>query len=130
MTRGKLRRVNDEGGCIVRDDDRGEGGAFSWHISVVSLSATIESMAMETNEIEPLRKQLDGLDEKLVDLLNQRANLSLSISVLKQDQNLPRYDAAREERIFDHIQEVSTGPLIGAPLREIYETILRVMKEL
>jgi len=85
---------------------------------------------MDTNEIELLRKQLDELDEKLVDLLNQRANLSLSISVLKQDQNLPRYDAAREERIFEHVQDISPGPLIGKPLREIYETILRVMKEL
>jgi len=87
-------------------------------------------MVMDTNEIQPLRDQLDELDEKLVDLLNQRANLSLTISVLKQDQDLPRYDAAREEKIFEHIQEVSSGPLIGAPLREIYETILRVMKEL
>ena len=87
-------------------------------------------MVMETHEIEPLRKQLDELDEKLVDLLNQRANLSLTISVLKQDQDLPRYDSQREEKIFEHIQDVSSGPLIGKPLRDIYETILRVMKEL
>jgi len=85
---------------------------------------------MENKEIEQLRKQLDGLDEKLVALLNERANLALTIAVQKEDQNLPRYDPEREEQIFAHIQDVSSGPLIGEPLREIYATILRVMKEL
>jgi len=85
---------------------------------------------MDNKEIEQLRKQLDELDEKLVALLNERANLALSIAVQKQDDNLPRYDPEREEQIFAHIQDVSSGPLIGQPLRDIYETILRVMKEL
>ncbi|MCL2332550.1 MAG: chorismate mutase [Actinomycetia bacterium] len=85
---------------------------------------------MDTKEIGQLRRQLDDLDEKLVALLNERANLALTIAVQKEDQNLPRYDPEREEQIFAHIQDISSGPLIGAPLRDIYETILRVMKEL
>jgi chorismate mutase len=85
---------------------------------------------MDAKEIEQLRKQLDELDERLVALLNERATLALTIAVLKQDHDLPRYDPLREEQIFDHVQEVSSGPLIGASLREIYETILKVMKEL
>ncbi|MCL2332247.1 MAG: chorismate mutase [Actinomycetia bacterium] len=85
---------------------------------------------MDNKEIEQLRTQLDDLDEKLVALLNERANLALTIAVQKQDENLPRYDPEREAQIFAHIQDVSSGPLIGAPLHEIYETILRVMKEL
>ncbi len=85
---------------------------------------------MDNKEIEQLRTQLDDLDEKLVALLNERANLALTIAVQKQDENLPRYDPERAAQIFAHIQDVSSGPLIGEPLREIYATILRVMKEL
>ena len=65
----------------------------------------------ESNEafqqIEKHRNQIDELDKQIVDLL----------------------DAKREEQIFEKIDACNDGPLFNENLREIYTTILKVMKE-
>jgi chorismate mutase len=80
--------------------------------------------------ITELRDGIDTIDCKLVDLLNERARLALAIRALKPDANLSLYDPKREEEIFAHLAECNEGPLFDENLREIYESLLHVMKEL
>ena len=91
-------------------------------------------MTESTNDpqarIGELRDGIDTIDCKLVELLNERARLALAIRALKPDANLSLYDPKREEEIFAHLAECNEGPLYGENLREIYETLLHVMKEL
>lgn len=91
-------------------------------------------MAEHTDEvqrrIDALRESIDELDCEVVKLLNERAQHSLAIRDLKPLAQLGLYDPKREEEIFSHLARCNEGPLYADNLREIYETILQVMKEL
>jgi chorismate mutase len=80
--------------------------------------------------IGELRTRIDAIDCDLVRLLNERATLALEIRALKPAAQWSLYDPKREEEIFAHLAACNEGPLYGENLREIYEAILHVMKEL
>ena len=80
--------------------------------------------------INELRGRIDEIDCRVVELLNDRAKLALQIRALKPAAKLGLYDPKREEEIFVRLAACNAGPLYGDNLREIYEAILHVMKEL
>lgn len=89
-------------------------------------------MSEENNafaEIQKHREQIDAIDRDLVALLNKRAGHSLVIRGLKPGARMGLYDPKREEEIFERIDSYNEGPLYNENLREIYSTILKVMKE-
>ena len=79
--------------------------------------------------IEEHRAKIDEIDRELVALLNRRASHSLAIRELKPSAKMGLYDPKREEQIFAKVDNYNEGPLYNESLREIYETILKVMKE-
>jgi chorismate mutase len=82
------------------------------------------------NEIDELRARVDEIDCKIVALLNERGAVALQIRELKPKMNWGLYDPKREEEIFANLANCNEGPLYADNLREIYEAILHVMKEL
>ena len=81
-------------------------------------------------QIEELRDGIDQIDCQIVKLLNERANKALAIRELKPKVNWGLYDPKREEQIFVNLAKCNEGPMYADNLREIYEAILHVMKEL
>ena len=75
------------------------------------------------------RAKIDEIDREIVSLLNKRAGHSLVIRGLKPGAHLGLYDARREEEIFERVDGYNEGPLYNENLREIYASILKVMKE-
>lgn len=88
-------------------------------------------MADSTNiaKIEEHRAEIDEIDRKLVELLNERALHSLQIRDLKPGAGMGLYDPRREEEIIQKVAQFNQGPLYNEHLREIYTAILKVMKE-
>lgn len=80
--------------------------------------------------IEEIRVRIDEVDCQLVALLNERAQCSLDIRDLKPQAHMGLYDPKREEEIFAHVAKCNEGPLYADDLREIWDTILRVSKEM
>ncbi len=80
--------------------------------------------------IAEVRERIDAIDCQLVKLLNERAQCSLDIRALKPSAHLGLYDPRREEQIFTNVAKCNDGPLYGDDLREIYEAILHVAKEM
>ncbi len=80
-------------------------------------------------QIQEHRAKIDEIDRELVALLNKRASHSLVIRGLKPDANMGLYDARREEEIFERVDGFNDGPLYNEHLREIYATVIKVMKE-
>lgn len=80
-------------------------------------------------EIEAHRAKIDEIDQQIVALLNKRAGHSLVIRGLKPGARMGLYDPKREEEIFARVNSYNEGPLYNENLREIYEEILKVMKE-
>ena len=80
-------------------------------------------------QIQEHRAKIDEIDRELVALLNKRAGHSLVIRGLKPGAHKGLYDAKREEEIFAKVDSYNDGPLYNENLREIYASILKVMKE-
>ena len=80
-------------------------------------------------DISDWRKKIDELDRKLVQLINERATCAVEIGKLKQDSAMPVYEPDRERIIFDNIAELNQGPLSQIQLRQVYERLIDVMRQ-
>jgi chorismate mutase len=81
-------------------------------------------------DIEDWRKKIDELDQKLVQLLSERARAAMEIGKLKRNTSMPIYEPDRERIVFTNVQEVNPGPLPGRDLVRIYERIIDVMRNI
>ena len=75
-------------------------------------------------DISDWRIEMDGIDERLVDLLNRRAHCAIEIGRLKQGQGLPIYSPAREAEVLDHVASTNSGPLQRDAIRRLFERII------
>ncbi len=75
--------------------------------------------------LERYRGQINEIDQKLVDLLNERAKIVMKVKKLKQKEDVPLYDARREEQLIENIAEYNKGPLYRDNVIQIFESILR-----
>src|SRR5258706_6642094 len=77
--------------------------------------------------IDKLRRKIDQLDEKLVELLTERANCALQIGKLKQELGLEVYQPDREAQVLHHVQshgERTGSPLGGDAIARVFERII------
>jgi len=75
-------------------------------------------------EIEDLRREIDRLDQELLRIFNERAELALRIGEIKKERNLPVYDPAREKRIFDRMSSANPGPLENEAIVRLFERVI------
>jgi chorismate mutase len=87
-------------------------------------------MAEVEKQIEELRKEIDEIDDQLVERLNERAQRVLKIRELKKQGKLSLFDPKREEEIFNRAISNNKGPLFDETLRAILDTIIDHMREL
>ena len=74
--------------------------------------------------IEDLRRRIDEIDRKLVDLLNERAQCAIEIGHLKRGSGLPVYQPQREQEILVNAERDNRGPLENTAIRRLFERIL------
>jgi chorismate mutase-like protein len=81
-------------------------------------------------DIADWRVKIDELDRRLVELLNERAQAAHEIGKLKRNTSMPVYEPDREKRIFENVQRANRGPLPESELRQVYERIIDVMRNI
>ena len=77
--------------------------------------------------IDDLRRRIDELDERLVELLNERAACALEIGKLKHALGIEVYQPDREAEVLQHARacdERITGPLGAAAITRLFERII------
>ena len=75
-------------------------------------------------ELDELRRQIDGVDRKLVELLNERARLVEAVGGLKKRLGLEIYLPEREKEILEHAAAANGGPFSKAAIARLFERIL------
>jgi chorismate mutase len=70
------------------------------------------------------RDQIDEIDKKLVELLNERSKCALEIGRLKQEANMPLYQPERENDVLANAEANNRGPLSDAAIRRLFERII------
>jgi len=76
------------------------------------------------DEIQNYRKQVDEIDEKILNLLNQRANLAIKIGNIKRRGNKEIHAPRREKEIYQKLFNKNKGPLNNEAIRNIYREII------
>jgi chorismate mutase-like protein len=77
-----------------------------------------------TPEIEILRQKIDSIEDKLIELLNERAKHVLEIGKIKREQGLPIADPKREEAILNRVAEKNPGPVSDEFMKDIFAKII------
>ena len=75
--------------------------------------------------LENLRKNVDEIDEELVELLRRRADVSRKIGVIKAKAGLPILDAEREIAVIQKLNHKAVDENELSALVNIYRTILK-----
>jgi len=78
----------------------------------------------KTPDLEALRRQIDELDRRLVELLNERAKVVVEVGKTKQLDGTPIYAPDREHAVLQRIAEINTGPLPPKTLQAIYRELM------
>ncbi|MGH9395467.1 MAG: chorismate mutase [Terriglobia bacterium] len=70
------------------------------------------------------RKQIDGIDQQILKLLNERARCALEIGHYKKERGLPAWAPEREAEILRNVVKANPGPLDDAAVRRLFERII------
>ena len=82
------------------------------------------SVAMP-DRIDHLRRRVDALNTHLLELVQERAEIVLEISRLKEELGLDSYDPRREEEMLRRLTTNTSGPFGPAEIRSIFRAIFR-----
>ena len=72
---------------------------------------------IKKNKLGNIRKEIDSLDEEVLNLLNKRSSLAIEAGKEKQDEDI--YNPDREASIFKRLKEINKGPLNDEHVRNI-----------
>lgn len=79
---------------------------------------------------EKLRKKIDSLDQKILDLLAERGDIALEIRDLKAENSVGVYDPVREKLIEKKLKELNSGPLPDDAILRIFREIISACRTL
>lgn len=75
-------------------------------------------------ELAKLRKLIDDIDKRIVDLLNKRAGISLKIGKIKKKVKLSAYSPDRETEVYQKVLGTNKGPLADDTIQAIYREVM------
>jgi chorismate mutase/prephenate dehydratase len=79
---------------------------------------------MPNKKIQELRKKIDEIDDKLVDLLNERAKVVIEVGNVKKREKLDFHSPSREREILERLSTRNKGPFPQDTLKAVYHEIL------
>jgi chorismate mutase/prephenate dehydratase len=75
-------------------------------------------------DIGVLRRAIDEIDEKIMDLINQRLSLAKQIGDFKKQSDIQVVNRKREKEIISRLLKKNNGPLGDDGLQHIYAAII------
>lgn len=74
--------------------------------------------------LDDLRRRIDEVDSKLVDLLNTRAELVVNVGKVKRGDGTPIYAPHREQAVLKKVLDASRGPMLSRTIEAVYREIM------
>ena len=74
--------------------------------------------------IDELRQAIDTVDSRLLELLNERAELVIQVGRLKEAQNREFHVPSREREIYDRLTSQNRGPFPNEGVRSVFREII------
>ena len=79
--------------------------------------------------LDALRDRLDIIDERILSLLSERAEVIMQVADFKRHHNIPIYVPEREVSIIERLRTANPGPLPDDTVERIYRNILEEMRK-
>jgi len=79
---------------------------------------------MGAKKIKELRKKIDEIDDRILDLLNERARIVIEVGDIKKTEKLDFHAPGREREILERLTSRNAGPFPQDTLRAVYREIL------
>jgi chorismate mutase / prephenate dehydratase len=76
------------------------------------------------NTLEDLRKRIDDVDRRLIELLNERAKVVVEVGAYKRESGAPIYAPDREASLLRKILETNPGPLPNRTIEAVYREMM------
>jgi monofunctional chorismate mutase len=84
---------------------------------------------MENSEkLNQLRKEIDGINRRMLELFVRRMDVSKEIAAVKDELGLPTLDPERENRILERVAE-ETDPEYRGYAKKLFRTLMDLSKE-
>ncbi len=80
--------------------------------------------------IQSIRKQIDELNHRLLELLSERARHAEQIGELQTQQGLRHYDPVREQAMLEALVEANQGPFSDATVKSLFKQIFQASMQL
>lgn len=78
----------------------------------------------DQNDIQQLRERIDSIDARLVELLNERANIVVSVGESKREDDTPVYAPHRERQVLNRVLAANKGPLRDRAIEAIWRELM------
>jgi chorismate mutase / prephenate dehydratase len=83
-----------------------------------------------TDRLDELRRLIDDVDGRMLDLLAERGRLVQQVGELKHHENAPVYRPEREAQILQRLRDRNPGPLSGDAVAGIWREVISGCREL
>jgi chorismate mutase / prephenate dehydratase len=83
-----------------------------------------------TEALASSRQRIDSIDDQIVKLLNERAEVVRAVGIVKKQYHAPASAPGREEQVLRAVAGKAAAPLTPAAIEAIYKTILHEMTQM
>jgi chorismate mutase/prephenate dehydratase len=77
-----------------------------------------------SDDLSRLRREIDELDKRIVELVSQRARVVIEVGKAKRADGTAIYSPQREQEVFKRIAKLNTGPLPQKALQAMYRELM------
>src|SRR5262245_40725591 len=74
--------------------------------------------------VEDVRKNVDAIDAKILELLNERAKASQKIGKIKMKSGQGIYSPEREKEVLERLKSLNKGPITPEAIESIYREVM------
>src|SRR5512135_957377 len=79
---------------------------------------------MTIERLRELRKRIDDIDDRILDILNERARIVVEVGNIKKAEKLDFHSPSREREILERLAARNKGPFPQNTLKAVYHEIL------
>lgn len=77
-----------------------------------------------TKSLDELRRDIDAIDDRILELLNRRAELVIEVGRVKVEQKRDFHSPSREREIYERLTAGNPGPFPSEAIRSVYREII------
>jgi chorismate mutase/prephenate dehydratase len=93
--------------------------------------SAVAALAQQNSDLaqalKPSRERINAIDDQIVKLLNERAQVVRDVGLIKKQFHAPASAPGREEQVLRRAAGQARAPLTGPAVEAIYQAILREM---